>query len=175
MPKPQRRKAPAADCPVPQSREAAAAQIAMIGALRRRIEKTKSDAEDKIAKIAEAVEEALSGPAAELAGLERGVQMFAEANRETLTGGGRVKFHDFATGRILWRLRPAKVNLRGKVEVIIERIKKLKLDGFLRVKEEIDKEAMLADPDLASSIDGVKIASAGEDFAIEPVGLEVSS
>ena len=80
---------------------------------------------------------------------------------------GKVKTADLGTGKVSWRFNPAKVNLRGKVEDIIARIKSAgePYAKFLRATVEIDKVAMLRDPNLAASIDGVKIASAGETAA----------
>ena len=43
-------------------------------------------------------------------------------------------------------------------------------EDFLRRKIEINREAMLANPDLASETPGVLIKSTGEAFVIEPVG-----
>jgi len=55
---------------------------------------------------------------------------------------------------------------------IIEACKKLGLARFLRVKEEINKDAMLAEQDLAQTITGVSI-SQGEDFVIVPFETEL--
>jgi phage host-nuclease inhibitor protein Gam len=166
-----RRKTQAADFPVPQTRESAAVAIARIGSLRRRIAAQVAATDEQIATIASAIEGALKPVRDELEGLEKGVQVYAEANRLTLTGGGRVQHHDFATGKVLWRKRPAKVTLRSVVAVI-ERLKAMELDRFLRTRVEVDKEAMLKEPDVAGGIAGVTIASDGEDFAIEPAAIE---
>ncbi len=105
--------------------------------------------------------------------LTDGLQMFCEVNRERLTRGGKVKFSEFATGKVSWRLRPAKVALK-KIEDVIERIKAAGLaERFIRVKEEINKEAMLEDRAVASSIKGVTIGSDGEDFIVEPFETEL--
>lgn len=44
---------------------------------------------------------------------------------------------------------------------------------FLREKAEIDKEAMLREPDRARGIVGVTIGTAGESFSVEPFEAEI--
>jgi len=158
---------------VPQSREDVVAAVGRIGTLRREVTSRKSAANEQMRVIGEKVEEALAPLVAELAEHEQGVQAYCEAHRLTLTAEGRVKFHDFGTGRISWRLRPPKVGIRG-VEAVIEGCKRLGLTRFLRVKEELNKDAMLADADNARMIAGVSISSEGEDFVVEPVELDTA-
>lgn len=155
---------------VPQSREDAVFAIGRIGTLRRLIAQHKATAAEAIRLAGEKLEQDTAELMTELAEHERGVQTWCEANRNALTNEGKVKFHDFGTGQIKWRSLPASVSIRG-VETVIEACKSLGLKAFLRVKEEINKEAMLADPDKARTIAGVTIKSAGEDFLIEPTEM----
>ncbi len=157
---------------VPQSREEAAAGVARVGELRRFIAGKKAEADAVIQQAGEDFERATAQAAAELAETERGVQVWCEANRGTLTG--RVKFHEFGTGRVLWRSRPPRVTLRG-VEAVIAACKAVGATDFVRVREEPNKEAMLADPERAGAIAGVTIASEGEDFVIEPAEMTSAS
>ena len=157
---------------VPQGREDAVWTVGRIGTLRRDIQARKAAADEQIRTVGEMVEGALAPLAEELKQLEEGMQAYCEANRLTLTGEGKVKFHDFGTGRVAWRQRPPKVGIRG-VDAVIEGCKRLGLTRFLRVKEEVNRDAMLADPDAARQLAGVTNSSEGEDFVIEPVELEV--
>ncbi|WP_440410677.1 host-nuclease inhibitor Gam family protein [Neorhizobium petrolearium] len=159
---------------VPQSREDAVWSIGRIGSLRREIERHKALAEEAVRLAGEKLEKDTADLMSELAEHERGVQTWCEANRQALTADGKVKFHDFGTGQIKWRLRPAGVSIRG-AEAVIEACKKLGFTMFVRVKEELNKEAMLADPDKARAIAGVTIKSAGEDFVIEPTAIDAPS
>lgn len=158
---------------VPQTREDAVWTVGRIGTLRREIAAKKAGADEKLKKIGEQVEQALAPLSDELTELEAGLQAYCEANRNTLTGDGKVKFHDFGTGRVSWRLRPPKVVIRG-VEAVIEGCERLGLKRFLRTKTEINKDAMLADADTARQIAGVSISSEGEDFIVEPAELETA-
>lgn len=149
-----------------QSRADVVAAIARIGALEARIAAARAEADAAVRAAGEALERAIAQPLAEAAELRAGVQVWCEAHRAELTQG-RVKFHDFGSGRVLWRLRPPRVSIRG-AEAVIEACRRLGLQRFLREKVEVNKEAMLAEPEIAGTIQGVAIASEGEDFVIEP-------
>ncbi|MDG3580388.1 host-nuclease inhibitor Gam family protein [Rhizobium sp. YJ-22] len=160
---------------VPQNRQEAVQSVGRIGELRRLIAGHKAVAEDKVRLAGEQLEQDTALLTAELAEHERGLQTYCEANRAALTGENKVKFHDFGTGRINWRARPASVRIKG-VEIVIEAIKQLGFrKKFIRTKEEINKEAMLADPETARKIEGVTITSDGEDFLIEPSEINAPS
>nr|WP_298095853.1 host-nuclease inhibitor Gam family protein [uncultured Shinella sp.] len=158
---------------VPQSREDAVFAIGRIGTLRRDIQKLRADADEAIRIAGEKFEQASADLAAELAEHEQGVQTFCEARRLELTNDGKVKFHDFGTGRINWKLRPPSVSIRA-AEAVIAACKKVGFSQFVRIKEEVNKDAMLADAEKARLIAGVTIKSAGEEFVIEPAELESS-
>lgn len=158
---------------VPQNRDDAVVAVGRIGTLRREIAARKAAADEQVRIVGEKVEEALAPLSAELAEQEAGLQAWCEVNRATLTADGKVKFHDFGTGRISWRLRPPKVTLRN-VEAIIEGCRKLGLKRFLRTRTEINKDAMLADAKTARQIAGVSISSEGEDFIVEPAELDTA-
>ncbi|WCK69906.1 host-nuclease inhibitor Gam family protein [Agrobacterium tumefaciens] len=159
---------------VPQSRQDAIWAVGRIGTLRRAIHAQKAKAEEAIRLIGERFETDTAMMAEELAEHERGVQAWCEANRMILTNNDKVKFHDFGTGSVRWRSLPASVSIRG-AEAVLEALKSLGLKAFIREKEEINKEAMLNDPDTARKVAGVTIKSEGEVFAIEPVELEIST
>lgn len=159
---------------VPQTREDAIRAVGRVGTLRREIAAKKALADEAIRMIGERFETDTADFAAELAEHERGVQAWCEANRMILTNNDKVKFHDFGTGTVRWRSLPASVSIRG-AEAVIEALKSLGLKAFIREKEEINKEAMLNDPDKARTVAGVTIKSEGEVFAIEPLELEVST
>ena len=158
---------------VPQSREEVVENIAAIGALKAQIDARKARADEALRRIARKLDDATAAPAAELKQLETGVQAWCEAHRSALTGNGKVKYHDFTTGKVNWRQRPPAVSLR-KVEAVIESCKALGLTAFIRIKEEVNRDAMLADPQKAAGVTGVTIKSAGEDFIIEPAELQTA-
>ena len=101
--------------------------------------------------------------------LTRGLQTWCEANRAELLDG-HSKTVVFGNGTVAWRARPASITLRN-VEKIIQWLKSRPLLGFLRMKAEINKEAMLSEPAEARRVPGVTIASGGEDFIVEPIAV----
>jgi phage host-nuclease inhibitor protein Gam len=168
-----KRKAQAHNLPVPQSKQDAADQLKRIGDLRRQIDRSEVDMKDALARIKAKAQEALVPVIDELSGLEEGVRMWCESNRDMLTAQGKIKTVDLGTGKIKWRTRPPKISLRG-IDKIIEQIQARKLKSFLRTKIEVDKEAMQKDPETANGIKGVSIITGVEDFVIEPFEAEVA-
>lgn len=158
---------------VPQSREDAVLTIGRIGTLQREIAAHKATAAEKVRIAGEEFDRNVTELAEELAQHEDGIRVYCEANRMKLTNDGKVKYHDFGTGRVNWKLRPPSVKLKG-IETIIEQIRKLGFLTFLNEKTEINKNAMLADPEKARLIAGVSISSEGEDFVVEPAELETA-
>lgn len=172
MAKRTRLKSEAAQHPVPQSMTEANDFIHRIGAAQRERDRIQTEMNERLADIKAEYEAKAQPFKAEIEERTKGVLTFCEANRDELTRSGKVKFHRFPAGEVNWRRRPPKVSVRG-LAVVVERLKALKLTRFLRVKEEINKEAMLAEPDVAGAIDGVKIGSEGEDFVIVPFETEL--
>jgi len=164
-------KADAAAIPVPQNRDEAEQAIAEIGRLQRERQRLQADMNDQIAAIKQRFEEQAQPLGERITQLSRGVQMWAEVNRAQLTENGKRKFAMLASGKINWRMRPPRVSLRGK-DAIIEACKRLGLQRFLRVVEEVNKEAMLAEPEVAQTIQGVNITQT-EDFVITPFETEL--
>ena len=160
--------------PVPQNRDDASETLRMIGETNRQIARIEADMNDKIAMLKDQAEKLASPLKDQVVARTEGLKVWAEANRDSLTNGGKVKFADLGTGKIRWRLRPASVRITG-VDRVIEAIKKLGFAAFLRTKEEVNKEAMLADPEKARMIAGISIGSEGEDFIAEPFEAEISA
>ena len=167
-----RTKIAAAGVPVPQSREAAALAITRIGELQREVGRIQADLDDEVGRLKQSAEEAATPLRDEVAALIDGLRTWAEAHRETLTDGGKTKTADLGTGRIMWRLRPPRVTVRG-AEAVIEHLRGLGLLRFIRESVEVDKEAMLREPDVARGVPGITVGSAGEDFVVEPLTLEL--
>lgn len=161
-----------ANAPVPQDDSEAREALREIGDLNRDMMRLQAEMNDQIAALQQRYGE-LVAPLQDAATAKiEGLRMFAEANRARLTGGGKVKYCQFSTGKISWRLRPAKVSIRG-TETVIEALQAAGLQRFLREKVEINKEAMLEDRSTAMAIKGVVIGSDGEDFVVEPFETEL--
>ena len=99
------------------------------------------------------------------------VQAWCESRRDELTLNGKTKTGTFNTGEVQWRQRPPSVGIRG-TESVIESLHTLGLVRFIRTKEEVNKEAMLNEPELAATVAGVTIKTGVEDFVITPFEQE---
>ena len=104
--------------------------------------------------------------------LQKAVQAFCESCRLELTNGGKQKTAYFTTGEVQWRVKPPAVVAKG-IDGILESLRNLGLFRFIRTKEELNKEAMLAEPEVARSISGVTIREGVEEFVIKPNDEEV--
>lgn len=156
----------------PANREEAEAMLARLGAIRRDMALSSAALEESVSGLKTAAELAAKPLADEAETLFRGLQLYAEANRAALTEGGKTKTVKLATGELAWRTRPPSVKLRD-VAAVIETLKAGGFDRFLRIKHEVNKEALLAEPVAAQAIPGVTIGSAGEEFIAEPLAMEL--
>lgn len=152
---------------VPRDRDQVIEAIAEIGRRQRERVRIETAMNDKLAKIKEQFEEEAHPHNAEIERLKEGVKIWCAAHRGELTQDGKTKTANLSSGEISWRLRPPKVNA-SPVAKVIEALKKMGLaDRFLRVKEELDKEAILKEPAAVEHVKGLTI-SQGEDFVIKP-------
>lgn len=161
---------------VPQDDAQARTMIRELGDKGREALRLEAEMNDKLAKIKDEYGAKVEPIDDQIAAMKEGLKIYCEANRDRLTKGGKVKHHRFSTGEISWRVRPAKVTLRG-VDAVIEAIKSKGLSKkFLRVKTEVNKDAMLEKDARAkaAAIPGVTIGSDGEDFIVEPFETELT-
>jgi len=68
-------------------------------------------------------------------------------------------------------MTPPAVSLRD-VLTVLKNLKSLGLERFIRTKEEVSKEALLKESDVAKTVKGVTIAQ-HEEFTVKPADLEV--
>ncbi len=159
-------KSAAAEFAIPQSRDDVATFIAGIGIAQRERDRIEADMNDALAKLRATYEAQAKPYADEITERTRGVQAWCEANRDTLTQSGKVKSHTFASGEVKWRMRPPSVVIRA-ADVVIDALKSLGLGRFVRTKEEVNREAILADPEAIAAVKGITI-SQKEDFVVTP-------
>ncbi|KQC11112.1 MAG: host-nuclease inhibitor protein Gam [Methanolinea sp. SDB] len=156
---------------MPQSRDEANEYIGDIGRFQRERERLRADMNDEMAVVKERYEAAALPLGEKIKRLSAGVQTWCEAHRAELTQGGKVKHAVMAAGKVNWRMRPPRVSLRGK-DNIIASFKALGLTRFIRTIEDINKEAVLAEPEIARQVAGVSITQS-EDFVITPHETEL--
>lgn len=161
------------DILVPHNQSAAEAMIAKIGRICRDLEIIDAAYQERLAEITAERDAQTTPLSLERDRLIEGLRRWATANREALTDGGKRKRVALLSGVISWRKRPPSVELAAKPADIISRIKMRGLaERFIRIAENIDRQAMLKEPDLAATIDGVNIVAEREDFIVEPGALK---
>ncbi len=192
-------KAAGTNLPVPQNDGEAEQLIARLGALQRDNEKAKADHDAQVAAleekrgIAKKVFEEVQGVIVDA------LNLWATANRERLTNGGRTKTVQLPTGTILWRAGIPSVTHRGlKAEEVLDNIdrrisdltnsiadmrpsrerdvlrdERAVLQGFMRTTVKLNKEAMQENRALAEKVPGITFSNPGESFAVEPLASQI--
>lgn len=156
---------------VPQNREQVADAIRELGLLQRDLARIEADMNDELAQVKAVYEEDAEPRRQRAEVLVAGVQIWSEANREALTQGDKVKTAAFTTGKVAWRMRPKSVRITGQ-DSVLEQLRSLGLKRFIREKEEVNKEAILNEPEAVAHVAGIAI-SQGEDFVVTPFEVEL--
>lgn len=162
--------------PVPKDLAQVATYQRNIGRAIGSIQNIEQTLQERVEELAEEAKEKIAQYQATILAMGKAIRAFAEQNREDLTDDGTRKTVTVPhAGAFRWYTTPPAVQIaKEDIEAVIARIKKLGLndpDGtnFIRIKEELDKDAMLQKPDVAQEIEGVSIGRK-EKFAILPPG-----
>jgi phage host-nuclease inhibitor protein Gam len=159
---------------VPQTKGEVAAYIKQIGDLQRQLGRAQAEMNDSIAHITASYQPTLETYQTQLAGLQEGVQSWCEANRADLTSEGKTKTANLITGEVQWRQRPPSVRI-SKSEVVLETLARLGLSRFIRTVQEVNKAAILDEPDAVKGVAGIAVVKGVEDFVITPFEQEVAA
>lgn len=155
-----------------QTADDVALAIKQIGDLEREQVRLSTLQADEKARIDELFSPQINRLKEEVKPFQKAIQAYCESRRDELTNGGKQKTAYFTTGEVQWRAKPPAVKI-SSVAKVIEAIKNTGFLQFLRVKEEINKEALLADPKTACSISGISIRENEEEFVIKPNDEEI--
>lgn len=164
-------KAPAQEITL-QTQDDVAFAIKRIGDLEREQVRLATQQSDEKAAVDEKYTAQLNELKENVLPLRLAIQAYCESRRNVLTNDGKQKTAYFPTGEVQWRAKTPSVVVKGK-DMVIEALQKLGLTQFLRVKTDINKEAVLADPSVANSVKGLSISSGVEEFIIKPNDEEV--
>ena len=151
---------------VPQTRNEVADHIDLIGTAQRELQRMELDIDDIVSKLRLDKQPKIKQLTNTIAELSKGVQTWCEANRDSITDNGKVKSANLTTGEVNWRQRPPSVKTRASAQ-LFEKLKRLGFSFFIRSKEELDKDAILAKPETAKDA-GIEIITGVEDFVITP-------
>tara|TARA_R110002051_G_scaffold183589_1_gene253139 strand:- start:29393 stop:29908 length:516 start_codon:yes stop_codon:yes gene_type:complete len=153
-----------------QNKAQAMEAITEVGNSQREITRLETEINDITAAAIDERKDRISELRSIIETLSHGVQSWCEVNRDVLCVKGKTV--NLTTGEVSWRVRPPKVSLRG-MDKIIETLKTQRgMKRFIRVKEEVNKDAILADPKAVKDIKGISISSGVEDFVIKPFEVE---
>lgn len=155
----------------PQTRDDCAGDIRKLGDLQRELTRAEADMNDAIAAITAQHQPRIEAMKAQLDTLRQGVQTWCEAHRDELTEGGKTKTANLITGEVSWRIRPPSVSVRG-ADAVIDALRRLGLGRFVRTRDEVNKEAILNEPEAVRGVAGIAIVTGVEDFAIAPFEQE---
>lgn len=159
----------------PKNLDEAAAFIREIGERKRFIEWLEQELNRRIELVKAEFPEQVRPHAEQIERLLEGLYLYAEAHRVELTDGEKKKTVVLPSGEMGWRWTPPAIAIRGWKKVCAK-LKELGLHRFIRVKEGPNKEAMLAEVELATTVKGVAV-SQREEFFVKPsdVKLEIAS
>lgn len=154
---------------VPADRDEVSDAIYRIGENQREVQRLQAELSERVAAIKAEYELRAQPFNDEIRALADAVHVYCEAHRGELTNDGKVKFARFASGEINWRMSPPKVvTKRGiSVETLLELLKGRGLGRLIRTKEELNKEAILMEPEAIAGMREIAIEQA-EQFAITP-------
>lgn len=140
--------------------------IKAIGDNHRKIEQHNAKMNDEIAKITAKYAERIAPLQALNDDLSEAVKIWCENNRNSLLTDG-LKTANLITGEVAWRLGKPSVVCKVTPD-LIARLERFGLERFIRVKKELDKTAILKEPDAVADIQGVSVKAATEEFIITP-------
>ena len=155
---------------VPQSAMDAQCAITTLGQVQRDLVRIEADINDEIAAINQRHAGRIEALRAQRDDLQAGIQTWCEAHRAGLCGKG--KSAKLITGEVAWRQRPPSVTVQN-AEAVIDQLGQLGLTQFVRVKHEVNKEAVLAEPEAVRDIKGLRVNVGIEDFVITPYEMDL--
>lgn len=166
--KAQRIKTPAVNAPM--SRADAETAIKRIGERQQQIKRIEADLNDKINALKAEAQEQITPLNEEIQGDFQGLHVYAEANRSDLLKG-RSKTVKLGAGDMGWRINPPKCQIRGQ-DAVVEALERQGLSEAVRIRKEVNKEAVINDPDRYRDIKGITIKQT-EEFFVKPHETEL--
>jgi phage host-nuclease inhibitor protein Gam len=150
-------------------------ELKSLGDLRRELAAIELVMNEHLAEVKADFEARAEGAKSKAVLCEKLVREYCKAHRKELTKDGAVKYHKFPAGTVTWRKAPPSISVgKRAVDAVLAYLHSHKLGRFIRTHEKLDKEAMLAEPDTAASIPGLKLRTGGEQFVITPLEVPLS-
>ena len=154
----------------PSTRNEAEAAIKRIGERQQQIKRVEADLNDQINALKASAQEQITPLNEEIQADFNGLHVYAEANRADLLKG-RAKTVKLGAGDMGWRINPPKCQIRGQ-DAVVEALERQGLDEAVRIRKEVNKEAIINDPDRYRDIKGITIKQI-EEFFVKPHETEL--
>ncbi len=159
--------------PPPSSLDDADKLLGEIGEAARQIQRNLADQDDEVSAIT-AHYETLNGPLEETIKIKFAALMrYATANRARILPDDK-KSLALSQGTIGFRSTPSKVEIEGDEELVIKMLLRRRLKDLCRVKWELDKNAIKANPERVANVPGIAIVP-GENFFAEPLEVDTET
>lgn len=146
----------------------ATAVVGRIGAAEVQLSRLKVSLDVAVAKANLAFENEAAALRAAIAADTELLRGYFDANRSSLLTG-KTKSVALPTGMIGVKKSPTKVVVADDDAVLKLLLKDRKLRRFIRTKSTVDKTALLAEPKVAETIDGVSIEGGEDAFFVKPL------
>ncbi|HAE37693.1 MAG TPA: host-nuclease inhibitor protein Gam [Candidatus Riflebacteria bacterium] len=159
---------------IPKTRQELVDQIAELGRQERMRNKIENEMNEAITKLKKRYEEEAEPCNQKIKAIVNGVEAYCEVHRDELTDGGKTKTVTLPSGTLSWRKCPPSCRIT-KPEDVIAMLKKKGLSRFIRVKEEISKDLILAEPEAIVAVKGIAIVSEKEELSIEPFEVKLEA
>jgi phage host-nuclease inhibitor protein Gam len=144
--------------------------VRLIGEAQRHIDKIATDLNDEVEKLKEKAAEKAKQFEDAVAGLFEGLYIFAETNRAKLTDNDKIRIIKVISGQFGWRTNPPSVEAKDVAKAIAE-LKTKGLAEYVRIKEELDKEAILKNQAVVNVLKEISIKQ-DEMFFVKPDEIE---
>lgn len=146
----------------------ATAVVGRIGAAEVQLSRLKASLDVTVAQANLAYENAAAPLRAAIAADTERLRGYFDANRSTLLTGDK-KSVALPTGMIGVKKTAAKVVVADVGALLAHLKEDRKLRRFIRTKTEVDREALLAEPQVAVTIPGVSIGGGDDAFFVKPL------
>lgn len=164
------RRIKAPSLPRPTSRDEADRLLGEIGVLQRELDAISAQLTETVAEAKERASRLGRPIADDIDRRFKALCLWAETERDQLLEGGR-KSVTLSQGVIGWRWGMPMVRIRRDAEdEIVELLSQRGLHHLIRTRQEIDKEAVLRQPELVADVDGLTVEQV-ETFFAQPLDL----
>ena len=150
----------------PQNLEQTDRFVGLLGNEQARLDALELEAEAEIRQIRENLRKESEPVRKRRNNLMTGIFTFASANKATLIFVEGKKTVELTNGTITWRWTPPAVSVENDEEMIAN-LKRRGLDEYVRVKEELDRQKLLADRKDLPRVAGLAFTQK-EEFVVKP-------